>query len=271
MKATLDARPASRAYAAAFQRLRGMGDFKPKAILRAEMGSILKAWAGRTSVSTEAQIDRRARARVAHALGLSKADQNSAHVTINNGARGGFPGEMWFRTRNKRYQQAGRILPNGNFVASNIHFRAADWPLIRHAGEQYGSLYTRRRAAGLKSAGLARQSVIQIADQLGINLNDVAGGGISAAGIAKARAAIASSGGAYTNGTGRESGDEIRSWVEGFTHLPYGQKIGMDRTLLSVVSGRAKYIQTAYAKGAFDGLRKEAAAFPNIFKVGQLS
>lgn len=267
MNVRLDAAKVSTAYSAAFRRLRGMNGFSQQTILRAEMGSILKAWAGDTDVATADQIERRTRARVAFKLGMSKADQNPAHATVNNGARGGFRGEVWLRTKNKKFQQAGRITEAGSFVPAWIHWTSKDWALINNAGNNYAAQLRIRREASLKSSGLARQSVIQIADQLGIDLNEVAGGRLSAAGIAKARAAIASSGRANQNGIGLQGGNEVQCYVEGFSRLPYGSKIGMDRSLLTVLARRAKFIETAYQKGAFDSIKKEAAAFPNIFKV----
>lgn len=271
MKVTLDATKVSAAYSDAFKRLRGMNGFSQKAILRAEMGSILKAWAGDTKVATADQIERRTRARVAYNLGMQKASDNVARVTVNNGARGGFRGEMWHRTlKNKKWQQAGRVLANDNFVPANIHWRTFEWNQIQQAGADYVKQLRIRRAASQKASGLARQSVVQIADQLGIDLNDVAGGGVSAAGIAKARAALASSGKFNQNGVGSQGGDETKGYVEGFTRLPYGSKIGMDRSLLGVLARRASFIQQAYKKGAFESIAREAKAFPNIFRVGEL-
>lgn len=271
MRVTLDATKVSAAYSDAFKRLRGMNGFSQKTILRAEMGSILKAWAADTKVATADQIERRTRARVAYNLQMSKANSNPAHITVNNGARGGFRGEVWFRTRNKKFQQAGRITETGAFVPAWIHWKTSDWTLISAGGAEYAKQLRVRRLASQKASGLARQSVIQIADQLGIDLNDVAGGSLSAAGIAKARAALASSGRANQNGSGSEGGNEVTSYVEGFTRLPYAEKIGMDRSLLGVIARRANFIQQAYKKGAFDSIKKEAAAFPNIFRVGGLN
>lgn len=271
MRATLDASRVGPAYTAAFQHLRTLPGFSQKNLLRAEMGSVLKAWAGDTQVATADQIERRTRARVAHALGLSKADANPARATVNNGARGGFRGEVWVRTRRKKFQQAGRITETGAFIPAWKHWTAQDWGAINYAGTEYAARLRARRADAQNSLGLARQSVIQIADNLGIDLNEVAGGRLSAIGIAKARAAIASSGKSFQNGLGYQMGDEVKFAIEGLTRLPYGLKIGMDQGALRAVNGRAQFIQTAYKKGAFDSMKKAAASFPNVFKVGALN
>jgi len=125
----------------------------------------------------------------------------------------------------------------------------------------------RAQETGRRSVGLARQSVVQIADALGIDLLTVKGGGtLSDAGIAKARAALASNGQSYRNGIGLQGGNKVYDHVDLINTLPYGRKIGMDRTLLSVLNGQNKYFEKSYAKGAFDSQRKACAGYPNLFK-----
>src|SRR5690606_7898240 len=118
----------------------------------------------------------------------------------------------------------------------------------------YGAALKVMLPRALQSVGLSRQSVVQIADALGIDLTAVKGQGISPAGIAKARAAIASNGRSYRNGTGVQAGDPIRYHVTLINRLPYGRRTGMDRTLAFVVAGRAKHIEIAYRKGAFGSM-----------------
>jgi hypothetical protein len=126
-------------------------------------------------------------------------------------------------------------------------------------------------ARGVKSIGLARQSVIQIADDLRIDLASVAGTGISSAAVGRARSAIASSGNTFKNGTGTQVGDTARAYIQLTNRLPYGVKTGMKSDLARVLSGRAKFIQRAYKKGAFDSMRTAVRAFPNIFNTSGLS
>jgi hypothetical protein len=127
-------------------------------------------------------------------------------------------------------------------------------------------------AKGRASIGLSRQSVVQIADALGIDLLRVQGGGtISGAAIASARASVATTGKTYRNGTGARGGDQVRAYVDLVNRLPYGRKIGMDRTLLGVLAGQNKYFERSYAKGAFDTQKAAIRAFPNLFKYRELS
>jgi hypothetical protein len=274
MKLALDASQVSAAYGQAFQRFRTLSGFSQRDVLRAEAGVILKTWAGRTKVAGAEAIGVQVRKRISRSLGLSGRGRGDGteSVSINMGMRG-VPGRVWWHTRNNKFQLAGQMSKNGqSFSPRNIHFRRLDWLDIKEATFGYSSEIRRALPMALRSAGLARQSVIQIADGLGIDLATVKGGGtLSAAGIAKARAAIASNGRAYRNGVGRMGGDETRDYIELINTLPYNAKIGMDRTLLGVLNGRAAFIETSYRKGAFNSLRNSARAFPNLFNTSGLN
>jgi hypothetical protein len=109
--------------------------------------------------------------------------------------------------------------------------------------------------------------VVQSADDLGIDLGAVKGGGISSSRLIKARAAIASNGKRFKNGSGVVQGDNTKVSIILRNNLPFGVKSGMDRTLASVIRGRAKFIETAYRKGAMDSARAAAKSFPNVIRV----
>lgn len=265
MKVTIDASAATAAYSKAFQHLKSLPGFDHRETLRAEAGSILKQWAGKTKVATEQSMRLRVRSRALRSVGLVNM-QAGNDVTINSGIRGE-EGRVWFKTRREKYQLAAVIsIETGQVAFQNLHFRPDDWSKIVSSINAYRAEYPKQRAAAVASAGLARQSVIQIADDLGIDLNEVEGGGISAAGIAKARAAIASNGQSYKNGSGNQGGNEVKFYVELICNLPYGIKIGMDSTLAFVLQNRAKYIEKSYQKGAFDSMSRATRAFPNIFR-----
>lgn len=259
------------AYTRAFRRLQELPGFDPKTALIAEAGVILKTWAGRTKVAKPADLEIRARRRALYILGLTNGD-----ITINAGSRG-TPGLVWHRSSTTRsfgrakrkFSLVGRMNPRTHrFTSEWKHFRDDDWRDITTAitrAEEKINVESKRAA---QSSGLARQSVIQIADDLGIDLSKVKGGGtLSAAGIAKARAAIASNGSAYKNGMGRSGGDQAKSFVELINRLPFGVKAGMDRTLAGVIAGRAKFIETSYERGAFDSFSGVARAFPEILRL----
>lgn len=267
VKATFDGSRAARAYAQAFRRLAALPGFDHRAVLLAETGSILKTWAGRTKVRSRGQIELNEKVRILRDLDLSGKKGLGGHVTINSGLRS-VPGRIWHRTRSGKFQLAGQV--NGSVSAvrwSNLHFRRGDWIDLKESAEDYMIAARRRLPLARRSAGLARQSVVQIADALGIDLATVRGGGLGGAGLDKARAALASNGRSYRNGFGSVAGDPVRLHVDILCTLPYGIRIGMDRTLAGVLMGRAAFIQRAYAKGAFDSMRGVARAFPNLIAV----
>ena len=274
MNAKLDASEVTAAYTAAFRRLRALTGFDTKAVLRAEAGSILKAWAATVKVKTEEMVERSARTSIGKRMGIISGGGNNPYgITVNTGAQKlDTRGNVWFRTRNKKFQLVGHITSGGSFITEHKHYRPQDWARIKSGSEQYASQLKVRLPMIKKSAGLGRQSVIQIADSLGIDLLQVEGGRLSASAIAKARAAIASTGNNYVNGKGTQGGDDNSAYVELLNTLPFNTKAhttegkGMDTALLRVIAGRANFIKKSYEKGAFDSMAKTMKAFPNVFK-----
>lgn len=265
-----DATAAAAAYTRAFRTLHNLPGFDPQAALLAEAGVILKTWAGRTKVATASEVETRARMRALYAKGFTRGD-----ITINVGRRGQ-KNLIWHRSSTARsfakakrgFQLVGRMVEGGHIVANWYHYRDQDWRDIDNAAIDADRAITEQVRKGERSVGLARQSVVQIADDLGIDLLQVkGGGGLSAAGVAKARAALASSGAAYKNGTGLKGGDRAKSFVDLLCRLPYAHELGMDRTLAGVLQGRAKFIATTYEKGAFNSFSQVARAFPEIIRL----
>ncbi len=274
MNVRMDASRVMRSYSSAFQRFQRLEGFSQAQLLTAEAGVILKQWAGWTKVGDPVVASLRARYRAEkRAFGATNIDKNAFGISVATGRGGGYPGEVWFRhpkskSNRSRFQVAGLISDSGSFTPSFIHWKDPDWANITAGAERYGEELKKLLPFAPKSVGLARQSIIQIADALSIDLTAVKGGGtLSSAGIAKARAAIASSGRSYQNGVGHRGGDGTKDYVDLLCRLPYAGKIGMDATLLRVIAGRAKYIETSYQKGAFDSLSTAARAFPNLFRV----
>ena len=271
MTIRFDGSKASAAYSAAFRRMAMLPGFDVAATLRAEAGVILKQWAGKTKVATKQTIARNARFIALKRLGATKGGA-AGDVTINAGARG-LEGLVWYQTKTSKggggkFQLAGRMDSTGRFVSNWLHFKDAAWRDINESVMDAEIAIRRENERGQRAAGLARQSVIQIADTLGIDLNSVSGRGVSSAGIAKARAAIASNGRAYRNGTGSqgEDGGKGKYYVHLLNTLPYNSKSGMDVELARILGGRAKFIQMSYAKGAFNSIAASQRAFPNVFK-----
>ena len=249
-----------------------------KQVLRAEAGVILKTWAGRTKVATKPTADRRTWSHILgrSGLGLSGADRArpaDTAITVNSGIRGAF-GRVWVRTTRDaanplgdRYRLAGTISPTGqSFSPENYRWKTRDWVAISAVVSAVADQSRRKLPRGRASIGLARQSVVQIADDLGIPLETVRGGGsLSAAGIAKARRALAVTGRTYRNGTGRESSQSTRAFfIELVCTFPAGTAIGMDRTLAGVLIGRTRFFEQSVAKGTFATLARVARAYPNL-------
>lgn len=262
---SFDTSRAQAAYASAFQQLAALPGFSQKEVLRAEAGVILKTWAGRTPIAKQEKSDRTSRLQLISKFHLTRA--GNSNVTINAGVRGPV-GFIWNRGQSGKFRLAGKIAPDASSVQwSNYHFRDTEWNAILEAGTTYADNIAGYISRGRRSAGLACQSIVQIANALGIDLAQVSGGNLSATKLARAQSALASNGRAYQNGIGMEGGDETAGYIDLINSLPYGRKIGMDRTLAGVLAGRAGYIKQSYAHGAFNSMARVAAAFPNLITV----
>lgn len=246
-----------------------------KQVLRGEAGAILKTWAGRTKVASLSKAETRARVAANSVAGTRRAGYVTHGVTINSGIRGGAPGKVWlaksFGSKIDSFRLAGTISREGiTFrpgagAAHRYHFRADEWAEIMDRVGVWTAFMRKHLPAARKAIGLARQSVVQIADSLGLRLENLPGGGISQAGIAKARAAIASNGRTYTNGMGRQVGMEqgaTRFFIELINNYPRGVAMGMDRTLAGVIMGRNRYFQKNLEKGVFLSQARTAKAYP---------
>lgn len=270
MQAKINLESVSGAYRQAFRRLAELSGFDQTVVLKAEAGSILKKWAGETEVATQAFVDRRARLKVTRAWGVSGSSSRGSRkadhaITVNAGVRG-VAGRMFILKKDgsgfRRTHEAG-------FRPLNQHYKPAQWRDLNEVAHGVQADWQKNIPLARRSVGLARQSVVQIADSLGIDLIKVAGQGVSSAGIAKARAAMASNGRSYRNGSSVVGGTDVKPYIDLINSLPYATspRLGMDTALAGVIAGRTKYFQKSYEKGAFDSFEKTARAFPNIIRV----
>ena len=244
--------------------LNGLASFSGQSVervIRAEAGSILKACAGSTKVATQQTADLRSRVRAIRELdftgGIGNAD---ATISVNAGLRGPY-GRVFMR---KRDRSGWRRTHEAGFRPLWQHYRRGDWIDLQEAIADVRRAVAAAVPVGRRAVGLARQSWVQIADALGIRLESVPGGRISAAGIAKARAAIASSGQAYVNGQARQYAQAQSFFIELRNRLPYGRKIGLDSILAAAVRGRVRYFEQNLARGTFDQLARVARAYPGL-------
>lgn len=239
--------------------------FSEKVVTKGEAGAILKTWAGRTKVAKPAQIDYRARKRALHSLGFTKTSEVGG-ITVNTGTRA-LAGRMWVKTAGKRgagWKMAGRLDSSTfHFTPANFHWKDKDWIDIQEAAIDSELAIKRETQLGQASAGLARQSVVQIADKLGIDLAKIPGGGASPAAIAKARLAVSSKGIRYINGTATETEEKNagRYFVTLINSLPYHAKAGLDRTLAGVIAGRVGLYRRTFANGAFKSIQATARSY----------
>jgi len=240
-------------------------------VIRAEAGSILKACAGQTKVATTAKTDKRSIRKLfgAKGLGLTSATK-PGDVTINAGIRGSF-GRVWVKSSEphrgtgRGFRKAGFISkPGASFRPENYHWKNSTWGDINEAVDSVKATLKDAIEAGRRAIGLARQSWVQIADDVGIPLESVPGGDLSAAGIAKARAALASNKRPYINGQSREFADNRGYVIELINRLPYGTKIGLDRILAKNINARARFFEKNLETGVFNRLRDMARAYPGL-------
>lgn len=242
--------------------------FSEKVVTLAETGVVLKTCAGRTKVSAPQKATVRTRVRVLRGLGFTQTNGLEA-ITINAGLRGA-AGRVWFCTRKDKYQLVGQMSDDAQkFTPSKYHLRQGDWIDVKEAAQDYGIALKRELPRALESVGLARQSWVQMADDLGIILEDIPGGGASPAAIAKARRAIASNGQRYQNGVGQEEGKAGESYFAVLTNrLPYWPKLKFDTMLLTVLAGRASYFQKNVEKAVFASHEATVRAYPWLKLVG---
>lgn len=281
---SIDTREVMAGYSNAFRRLARMSGFDHRTVLRAEAGSILKQWAGRTKVRNQVKTDRGSRLHAVKSYGYTgwgQGDIGRGEVTVNAGFRPAPFGRVWIKVRNGGGRKDWLLARGNNFsnptgpgvfdIYRNIKNPSATtnhW--ISEVIDAQTNVQSKLPSAikkGRQSMAISRQSVVQIADSLGIDLARVEGTGLSGAGLAKARAALATTGVHHRNGTSSQGGDQVSFYIDLINRLPYGVKIGMDRILLGVIAGRAKFIEKSYAKGAFNSMKNVAKSFPNLIRV----
>ena len=230
-----------------------------------ESGVILKRWTGMTKVASEERVTVEARYRAGkQAFGGATNVKNPFGITVNTGKRDGIPGKVWNRTKLKNWQEAGQIRDDATWIPAWKHFGDEAWKRIDAGGKSYAATLAKMKPMALKAVGLARQSVVQIADQLGISLESVRGGTANAAGIAKARSALASDGRYYQNGRGIRDKDSTSFFVEMINGYPRIQELRMDETLEAIVRDRMGETRRALESKVFESAQRTTRVFPYI-------
>lgn len=249
----------------AFQALANYSPVAVRDTLRAEAGSILKTCAGRTKVAKPADIVPRERLRIVKELGYAHGRSGLFDIAITVGARSAAAyGKVWRSTTRRDGTWGIQQTHAPGFQPLNRHYGDAVWTDLKEAVQDFQYDERKRVPLAKKSAGLARQSWVQIADDLGIRLEDVPGGGISPAGIAKAREAIARDGRSYKNGQGSEYGSARDFTIRLTNQLPYASKVRLDSILAGAINGRVKFFERNLALGVFKSLEKTLKAYPGL-------
>jgi len=238
--------------------------------LKAEAGSILKACAGRTKVAKAAKITANERLRLIKDLGYAHIRGDVAeegHISVNAGIRGEW-GKIWQNVTRTRGPGAGtwgwQQTHGPGLRPLDRHFGERRWQQLQAAAAAVRDEERRRVPIAKQSAGLARQSWVQIADALGIRLEAVPGGHLSSAGLAKARTAIASDGRSYVNGLGQEERQQHGVLLRLINRLPFGEAAGLDLTLQYVLAGRAAYFEQNMGRGVFRDVDRLLKAYPGL-------
>ncbi|MBS0328221.1 MAG: hypothetical protein JSR30_00080 [Proteobacteria bacterium] len=249
---------AERNFAAAVDKMSKLTGLDPKKILLAEAGSILKRCFAKTPrPPADAQLVIAGRLKALRALQLTGGKPGTM-VTINAGKRAPY-GRVFLRTKKDRFRRTH----DDNFRPLNQHYKDADWELLQNsihdAKIAVAKVVPQKRAA----AGLARQSWDLIAQSLGIRLESVPGGAaVSARALQQARNARVPGDKQRNNGTSRIDENNGKLLITLINRLPYGPKIGFEHTLAAAMAGRAKYMETAIAKGFNGSIEQTARLFP---------
>lgn len=235
-----------------------------KTVIRAEAGSVLKECAGRTKVALPGRVGPNARRKLIRALGLNAGD-----VVISSGVRkpeaAGTIRAVSHGRRSTGYHRKAYGPGDPTGEPENTHFMAADWVDIQEAKFDYVRKVGHAVAAALRAIGLSRQSWIQIADDMGIRLENVPGGRLSVAGIEKARNAMASDGQTHRNGYALQVETAESFYVDLVNRLPAGANIGFAAILYAAIRGRERRFEILMQKGVFDSMQKVAQEYPGFY------
>ncbi len=224
----------------------------------AESAQILSGWAALVSAQTVPQAEVRARTKVLRDAGLTKGE-----VTINSGLRGP-EGRLYIRAKNGRYMFAGTVAHNAGAFTPNPkrHFSNHQWEEGQTGVISYQS-DAAIIAMAKRTIGLARQSIIQIGDMLGIALERIAGG-LPGADISRARSAVAGDGQTYQNGFGVRQKSAGAFSIELINRYPNLHQAKIDSALSQVVSSRAELMAETLNGRLGTAAQRVAAAFPYL-------
>lgn len=239
-----------------------------KEVVRAEVGSILKQCVGETKVATNDMLKIKGQLKAGQIVEVTGGQD----VTINVGRRNkGTYGRVFYRTDVGNFRrthdegfQPVAGMPSKKRNKPGDLYKNYKWLTIRDAILKFKAEVKKQVPLARGSLGLARQSWVQIAKGLGIDLKAVPGGRASAAAITKAEAAIASDGRRYINGQGQAFSTN-KSYIARLTNsLPYNRAVGLDPIIRRVIRGRTQFFKQNMARGVFQDIKKTLRAYPGF-------
>lgn len=251
----LDIANAEQNFAAAVEKMGQLTGFDRKGIVMAEAGSVLKRCFEATKAPpSDATLTVAGRLRALHALHLT----GRGGISVNAGKKAPY-GRVFIR---KKDGDGFRRTHDDNFQPLNQHYTDAQWAQLQTVIADAKVAVAKTVPQVKASGGLARQSWDLIARSLGILLENVPGGRLSASAIQKARGARARGNKQVNNGASQVGESPTSYVVVLINRLPYGQRLGFATLLNVAIAGRAKYMETAVAKGFNGALKDVARLFP---------
>ena len=251
----LDIANAEQNFAAAVEKMGALTGFDKKAIITAEAGSVLKrCFEGTKGPPSDAKLTVAGRLRALHALHLT----GRGSISVNAGKKAPY-GRVFIR---KKDGDGFRRTHDDNFHPLNQHYTDKQWAELQNAVNDAKVAVAKVVPEVKASAGLARQSWDIIARSLGILLETIPGGRLSASAYQKARQARARGNKQVNNGASQVIETPTAYGVVLINRLPYGQKLGFSQLLSVAIAGRAKYMETAIAKGFNGALKDVSRLFP---------
>ena len=225
-----------------------------------EAGIVLKQWATHVPEALPDKARMRSRGRARKKSGLDSLAKFS--TTANTGRFGGQIGLLWFKSRKGKWRKVGVVADDGSLQQPHTHYGAQEWAKISGAQAAYAGVLPGLVNAGQAAIGLARQSVIQIADSLGIRLENVQGGGGGSVDFARARAARASDGNQYINGTSTITRGKGSFAVTLIDTYPAIEEAKIDQALELVVAQRMAFHESNLDMAMAKDLRGLQKAYP---------
>lgn len=256
MNIKFDMRNATRNFASGIDQMAKLTGIDAKKIVLAEAGSVLKKSMSETKgPPSQATLTTAGRLRALKALKLT----GGGPVSITAGTRGTTYGRVFLRKKNG---DGYRRTHDGNFHPLNQHYTDEQWQQLRNAINDAKITIAKVVPEVKATRGLARQSWILIADALGIRLEQVPGGGLSAGAISSYREARARGNRQARNGTAKTEIEAGKFAVTLINRLPYGGRLGFQGILSAAVAGRVKFMQTALQRGFVGSVQDVAKLFP---------